>query len=74
MKHFHLQDIGPHYATTLRMWRENLLRNADRVRALGLSDEFIRMWEFYLWYCEAGFAERALGDVQALYVKPCARP
>jgi cyclopropane-fatty-acyl-phospholipid synthase len=68
-----LDDIGPHYATTLRMWRENLMRNLEAVRALGYPDEFIRMWEFYFCYCEAGFAERALGDVQALFVKPGAR-
>ena len=68
-----LDDIGPHYATTLRMWRQNLLRNVDSVRALGYSEEFVRMWEFYLAYCEAGFAERALGDVHALFVKPGAR-
>jgi cyclopropane-fatty-acyl-phospholipid synthase len=69
----HLDDIGPHYATTLRMWRENLAGNLSRVRALGYPEEFIRMWEFYFCYCEAGFAERALGDVQALFLKPAAR-
>jgi len=69
-----LDDIGPHYATTLRLWRENLFGNLAAVRALGYSEEFIRMWEFYLAYCEAGFAERALSDIQALFVKPCARP
>jgi cyclopropane-fatty-acyl-phospholipid synthase len=69
----HLDDIGPHYATTLRHWRENLLRNAAAVRTLGYPETFIRMWEFYLAYCEAGFAERALGDVQALFVRPGAR-
>jgi len=71
---FHLEDIGPHYATTLRQWRENLLRSAAELRALGYSAEFLRKWEFYFCYCEAGFAERALGDVQALFVKPDARP
>ena len=65
-----LEDIGPHYATTLRHWRENLFANLDRVRALGYPPEFIRMWEFYLCYCEAGFAERAIGDVHLLLVKP----
>jgi cyclopropane-fatty-acyl-phospholipid synthase len=65
-----LDDIGPHYATTLRLWRENLFANLDRVRALGLPASFIRMWEFYLCYCEGGFAERALGDVQMLLEKP----
>jgi len=59
-----LEDIGPHYATTLARWRENFLGNAPRVRALGYPDTFIRMWQYYLSYCEGGFAERALGDVQ----------
>jgi cyclopropane-fatty-acyl-phospholipid synthase len=71
---FHLEDIGPHYATTLARWRENFFANIDRVRALGYGEEFIRMWEFYLCYCEGGFAERALGDAQMLLVKPGARP
>ncbi len=59
-----LEDIGPHYATTLAHWRDNFLANALRARALGYPETFIRMWEFYLAYCEGGFAERALGDVQ----------
>jgi cyclopropane-fatty-acyl-phospholipid synthase len=65
-----LEDIGPHYATTLARWRENLFAQIERVRALGYPDAFIRMWEFYLCYCEGGFAERALGDVQMLLAKP----
>ena len=65
----HLDDIGLHYATTLARWRENLFANLDRVHALGYPDTFIRMWEFYLCYCEAGFAERALGDVQMLLAR-----
>lgn len=65
-----LQDIGPHYATTLRRWRENVSRNIDTIRALGHSKEFLRMWEFYLCYCEGGFAERAIGDVHMLLAKP----
>jgi len=59
-----LEDIGPHYATTLARWRDNFLGNSLRVRALGYPETFIRMWTFYLAYCEGGFAERALGDVQ----------
>jgi cyclopropane-fatty-acyl-phospholipid synthase len=74
MRLFHLEDIGPHYATTLRHWRENLFANLDQVRALGYPDAFTRMWEFYLCYCEGGFSERVLGDVQMLLVKPLARP
>lgn len=67
---FNLEDIGPHYARTLAEWRINFFRNIEKVRALGYSEEFIRMWEFYLCYCEGGFEERALGDVHMLLVKP----
>jgi cyclopropane-fatty-acyl-phospholipid synthase len=67
---FNLEDIGPYYAQTLAEWRRNFIANIDKVRALGYSEEFIRMWEFYLCYCEGGFEERALGDVHMLLVKP----
>lgn len=70
MRLFDLEDIGPHYATTLRMWRENFFANITQVRKLGYSEEFIKMWEFYFCYCEGGFAERALGDVHLLLAKP----
>ena len=59
-----LEDIGPHYAPTLAQWRTNLAANGDRVRERGYPDALLRMWDFYLSYCEGGFAERALGDVQ----------
>jgi cyclopropane-fatty-acyl-phospholipid synthase len=65
----HLDDIGLHYATTLAHWRERFLASLERVRALGYPDTFIRMWEFYLAYCEAGFAERTLGDVQMVLTR-----
>jgi cyclopropane-fatty-acyl-phospholipid synthase len=65
-----LDDIGPHYATTLRHWREAFLANLDAVRAQGYTESFIRLWEFYLAYCEGGFEERALGDVHMLMAKP----
>lgn len=64
-----LEDIGPHYATTLAHWRRNFRAGIERVRALGYPESFIRMWEFYLCYCEAGFAERTLGDVQMLMTR-----
>lgn len=70
MKIAHLEDIGPHYATTLRAWRERFFAQLPAVRKLGLSDSFIRMWEFYLCYCEGGYLERQLGDVHMLLVKP----
>jgi cyclopropane-fatty-acyl-phospholipid synthase len=67
---FDLEDIGPHYATTLKVWRENFFANIKAVRELGYTEEFIKMWDFYLCYCEGGFLERALGDVHLLFVKP----
>lgn len=70
---FHLEDITAHYVRTLRAWRENFFAKLDGVRALGFPEAFIRMWEFYLCYCEGGFAERYLGDVQVLFTKPMCR-
>lgn len=74
MRLHHLEDIGLHYATTLRHWRSRFRRQALRVRQLGFSEEFIRMWEYYFCYCEGGFLERSIGDVQMLLAKPRALP
>ena len=73
MKVARLDDIGPHYATTLRLWREAFFANIDKVRSLGYSEDFIRLWHYYLCYCEGGFIERQLGDVQMLLTKPGCR-
>ena len=70
---FHLEDITPNYAETLKNWRLRMFQNIERVRALGYPEEFIRMWEFYLSYCEGGFRERYIGDVQMLLTKPESR-
>ena len=59
-----LNDIGLDYALTLRHWRERFAANLDKVRALGYDERFIRMWWFYFCYCEAGFLERFVSDVQ----------
>jgi cyclopropane-fatty-acyl-phospholipid synthase len=64
-----LEEIGLHYAATLREWRRRFLERLVEVRELGYSEQFIRMWEFYLAYCEAGFRERHIGDVQILLTK-----
>ena len=69
----HLEDITPHYVKTFREWRRRFFANIEKVRALGFSEPFIRMWEYYLCYCEGGFAERYIGDVQMLFVKPLCR-
>ena len=74
LKLFHLEDIGPSYAVTLRQWRERFDARLDEVRALGYPERFVRMWHFYLAYCEGGFLERSIGDVQLLLAKPGARP
>ena len=65
-----LEDITPHYARTLREWRRRFFAQIERVKELGYSETFIRMWEYYLCYCEGGFAERYIGDVQMLFAKP----
>jgi cyclopropane-fatty-acyl-phospholipid synthase len=70
LKLFHLEDITPHYAETLAHWRIRFKDRIDRIKSLGFSNEFIRTWEFYFCYCEGGFRERAIGDVQMLLIKP----
>lgn len=65
-----LEDIGPSYALTLRHWRQRFMARLDEVRAQGYDERFIRMWEFYLAYCEGGFLERSIGDVHLLLARP----
>lgn len=64
------EDFGLSYARTLRAWRERFLAKKDAVRAQGFDDRFIRMWEFYLAYCEGGFLERSIGVSHLLLHKP----
>jgi cyclopropane-fatty-acyl-phospholipid synthase len=73
LKLFQLEDIGPSYALTLAAWRERFHQHLPEVRALGFDERFVRMWDFYLAYCEGGFRERSTGDVQMLLVKPGCR-
>jgi cyclopropane-fatty-acyl-phospholipid synthase len=70
MRIYHLEDIGLHYATTLRKWRQQFFKNINKIEKLGYSDTFTRMWDFYLCYCEGGFMEHAIGTVQVLLTKP----
>jgi cyclopropane-fatty-acyl-phospholipid synthase len=69
----HLEDITPHYARTLRQWRRRFFGNIAKVRNLGFSETFVRMWEYYLCYCEGGFTERYINDVQMVFAKPLCR-
>ena len=73
IKLFHLEDITPHYARTLKEWRINFLKNNKQVKDLGFTNAFIRMWLFYLCYCEGGFIERQIGNVQMVFTKPLCR-
>ncbi len=66
---YHAEDIGTHYARTLAAWRERFHRASAQVRALGFDDRFMRMWDYYLAYCEGAFLERHIGDMQLLLTK-----
>ena len=66
----HLEDFGPSYARTLRDWRLRFLANREQARAQGHDERFLRMWAFYLAYCEGGFLERSIGVAHLLLAKP----
>jgi len=70
LKIYQIQDIGDHYARTLALWREAFFKRLPEVKALGFDDVFIRMWHFYLAYCEGGFKEKAISDIHLKLVKP----
>jgi len=70
MQMVHLEDITKHYATTLKDWREAFFDNIDAVRDQGYPEEFIRMWEYYLCYCEGGFLQRTIQTGQYVFAKP----
>jgi cyclopropane-fatty-acyl-phospholipid synthase len=65
-----VRDITASYVLTLREWRRRFEAQAERAAALGYDERFRRLWSFYLSYCEAGFAERRIGDVQLLLAGP----
>ncbi len=65
-----LEDITPHYAETLRRWRANVEAHADRLEGMGYDERFQRLWRLYLSFCEAGFTERRIGNVQIVLGKP----
>jgi len=65
-----LEDFGGSYALTLKAWRQRFMAKLAQVRAQGFDERFIRMWEFYLAYCEGGFRERSIGVAHLLMAKP----
>ncbi len=70
----HFEDIGAHYAPTLRAWGRNIAVKLPEIKALGCQPEFLRLWEFYLSYCEGGFLERTISTAHMLFCKPDWRP
>ena len=70
LRFVHAEDFGTHYAQTLREWRQRFHDSLDDVRAMGFPERFIRMWNYYLSYCEAAFEERFTGVVQIQFDKP----
>jgi len=69
MQLFQMEDIGTHYALTLHEWRRRFLEHLSEVRQLGFDDRFVRMWDYYLAYCEGAFRERYISDVQLVLGK-----
>ncbi len=69
-----LEDLTEHYPETLRRWRSRFQENAELLGQRGYDERFRRIWDLYLAYCEAGFMERRIGDVQLLLGKPAFRP
>jgi cyclopropane-fatty-acyl-phospholipid synthase len=73
MQTVHLEDLTAHYVETLRRWRERFTANTGTLERLGYDERFRRLWTLYLAYCEAGFAERRICEVQMLFAKPLRR-
>jgi cyclopropane-fatty-acyl-phospholipid synthase len=65
-----VESIGPHYALTLARWKERFLANREKIVELGFPETFIRRWEYYLSYCQAGFAQQYIDDLQIVLTRP----
>ncbi|MFT4555175.1 MAG: cyclopropane-fatty-acyl-phospholipid synthase [Planctomycetaceae bacterium] len=70
MRLLNVEDLAPHYGQTVRLWRERFFEQIEQVRLQGFPETFIRLWDFYLSYCEAAFEERLVGTVQMQFAKP----
>jgi cyclopropane-fatty-acyl-phospholipid synthase len=66
----HLEDLTPHYVTTLEIWQQRFRERLDEIRKLGFGDQFLRLWDYYFSYCAGGFAERWIGVAQLVFTKP----
>lgn len=70
---FHIESFGDSYARTLKEWRTEFFNKIDQVRQLGYNNNFIRLWEYYLCYCEGGFTERSIDVKHLIFTKPQSR-
>lgn len=66
----HVENIGPHYSETLLRWQKNFESNRAQILKLGFGEKFIRTWDYYFFYCAAGFKSCTLGDYQIVYSRP----
>ncbi len=73
LRFVHAEDFAPHYAETLRRWRRSFFEELPRIRELGYPETLLRLWNYYLCYCEAAFEERSVGVVQIQFDKPGCR-
>jgi cyclopropane-fatty-acyl-phospholipid synthase len=73
LRMLHFEELAPHYAQTLAHWRTRFFERIAEVRRQGYSERFIRLWEYYLCYCEAAFRERVVGSAQLVFAKAAAR-
>ncbi|CAI5508123.1 unnamed protein product [Closterium sp. Naga37s-1] len=65
-----LENIGPHYATTLMRWHDNFMAHRHEIMEMGFGPKFIRTWQYYFVYCAVGFQTRTLGDIQVVFSRP----
>ena len=69
LRPFGVEDMTEHYAETMLRWRMKFEENLNEIRDLGRGDTFLRMWDYYLCYCEGGFLESAIGCVHMQFQK-----
>ena len=65
-----LEDFGAYYVQTLANWHDRFNASKERLAELGFDEPFMRTWNYYLKYCEAGFNTRNISVVQAVYTRP----
>jgi cyclopropane-fatty-acyl-phospholipid synthase len=69
----HIDNVGLHYAQTLVDWRRRFNANESFVRDLGFDDVFLRVWNYYLTYCEAGFLSQTVNCLILVFTRPGCR-